>query len=310
METQNEFEKYNTVIEPHLLDLHFSHVRLHSNNALSQLMTSIEHHGQLVAVTVVPTEQQRFVLIDGYMRLKAIQRIGQDTIKAEVWKTQASQASLSLFASQQSTKLEVIEEAMLLREIKTRFSLTQAKIADKIGRSASWISYRLNLINDLSDDILNAIYEGKLSTWAASRIFVPFARANAQHAEQFLKYLIKNYHSTREQQQFFEHYQTSNHQVRNKMIADPALFFTSQKVIAQDKQAKQLAAGPAGKWLSKVIEITKILEELKQLAPIVFYPRQPSVEKKSLIDAFDELQIHSDKLSCNIRKTTDVRSTI
>ncbi len=296
MDIQYTFEKENKVIEPHSLDLHFSHVRLHSSHALSQLTNSIEQHGQCVAAIVVPTDEKRFVLIDGYLRLKAIQRLGQDTLKVEIWKTKPLQALFLLFASQQSSKLKIIEEAMLLREIQSRYSCSQETLANRIGRSASWLSYRLSLINDLPENILKAVYQGKLSTWAASRIFAPFARANAQHAEQFLNYLIKHYHSTREQQQFFEHYQTNNHQVRDKMIAAPDLFFKSQKMISQTKQAKQLAAGPEGQWQSKIMETKKTLNELKQLASTVFYPRQTSNDKKVLVDALDALKLLFDEL--------------
>ncbi len=263
MDIQPTFEKENKVIEPHLLDLHFSHVRMHRSHTLSELMTSIEQHSQLVAAIVVPTDEKRFVLIDGYLRLKAIQRLGQDTLKVEVWQTEPLQALFSLFASQQSAKLEVIEEAMLLREIQSRYSCSQETLAHRIGRSASWISYRLSLINDLPENVLKAVYQGKLSTWAASRLFAPFARANSQHAEQFLNYLLKHYHSTREQQHFFEHYQTSNTQVRENMVAAPDLFFKSQEMTSKTKQAKQLR--PA--W--KNPQICRVIFE--QLESLVIY---------------------------------------
>jgi ParB family transcriptional regulator, chromosome partitioning protein len=51
----------------------------------------------------------------------------------------------------------------------------------------SWGSRRLQLLSGLTDIALAAVCDGRLSSWAASRVVAPLARANSDHADQSVK---------------------------------------------------------------------------------------------------------------------------
>ena len=57
--------------------------------------------------------------------------------------------------------------------------LSQHDLARRCGHDVTWVSRRLQLLSGLPDAALTAVRGGKLSSWSASRVVVPLARANA-----------------------------------------------------------------------------------------------------------------------------------
>ena len=211
-------------IEHHCLDLRYTHLRLHKkSSAQENLVSSIEQNGQLMPVIIIPGAQQNWILIDGYLRLQALKRLGADTVEAEVWQCDAMEALLAIIKMHSGRALEVFEEALLLKELHTKHDLSQNALSRHIGRDPSWVNRRLALIEFLPADTLQAMSNGEISLWVASRILAPLARANAEHAQMVLNYVRKNFHNTREMEAFYKHYQHSNRQERVNMVNKPAL---------------------------------------------------------------------------------------
>ena len=61
-----------------------------------------------------------------------------------------------------------------------------------VGRKQSWVSGRLALYGALSEDLLESIRRGSISTWAATRVIVPIARAIPEHAKMLLEIFPKS----------------------------------------------------------------------------------------------------------------------
>ena len=112
-----------------------------------------------------------------------------------------------------------IEEALLLRELVQGQGLSQHEVARRCGRDVSWVSRRLQLLSGLPDAALAAVRGGHLSSWAANRVMVPLARANAEHAERLLAALAEAPLSTRELRCWFEHYQQALRTARERMVS-------------------------------------------------------------------------------------------
>lgn len=68
-------------IEHHQLDLRFDATRLRHPQRESRLSASLLAHGQRQP-SFVFSQQQRFVLVDGYRRVRALAAIGRDTVAA------------------------------------------------------------------------------------------------------------------------------------------------------------------------------------------------------------------------------------
>ena len=292
-------------LEHHCLQLPYAPLRLQRHRLVNNLMTSLEEHGQLVPVVVVPSVNNQWILMDGYLRVNALRRLGKDTLAAEVWGCDPAEALLTLLTEHQSRAWETIEEALLLQELYTQHGLSQSSIATRMGRDHSWVSRRLSLLEGLTDPMREAIIDSKISLWNATRILVPVARATPAHAELLLQYLLKQPTSTRMLDNFYQHYQRSNQQQRFKMVNDFDLFFKAQASLVKEKQAHQLQAGPEGQWCSQLRSVKHTLTSLIPLAAKVLTPASDSPEYHEVLKVFNEAKTEFDILTHTIRRLTD-----
>ena len=128
----------------------------------------------------------------------------------------------------------------------------------------SWVSRRLQLLSGLPDAALTAIRNGRLSSWAASRIVVPLARANAEHADQLLNALADAPLSTRELHCWFEHYQRSFRSARDHMVSRPRLFIDALRQTGEQRAGERLRDGPEGECAADLRSIEAILARLRK----------------------------------------------
>lgn len=261
-------------IEHHCLDLGYGHLRVHQVKDLERLTTSIDQYGQLVPIIVVPKAEHQWTLVDGYLRIKALKRLAKDTAEAEVWECSIEEALVMVLKNGFCPARKSLEEALLLQELHQQCGMTQQDLANRIGHDQSWISRRLSLVEHLPDSVLKGLLEGSLSLWVGSRILAPMARAIPEHADLLLPYLLAHGHSTREMQVFYDHYQRSSHEARDKMVEHPELFFKARGVYDEEKKTKALKEGLVGEWREKCHLLVNLLRELKTLAA--------SIEKDSL----------------------------
>jgi hypothetical protein len=277
----------------HRLDLRFASLRIRQPRLVERLARSIEQNGQLVPVVAV-AESDRWVLVDGYLRIEALRRLAQDTAWIELWDCPLAQALLWVLVRVQDRSWEAIEEGAVIRELIARFELSQRAVARQTGRDVSWVNRRLSLVQDLPEALFVAICQGELSTWAATRVLAPLARANNGHAQTLLTALQRAPLSTRELHSWYQHYQKANHLKRERMLAQPRLFCQALQAQARDQAASELRAGPEGAWLAELKRLTQRLRGLRKQLPLVFAGletgplQQAWGEMKTLFQDLDE----------------------
>lgn len=269
MNTKNQINE----VDIHLLDLRYSHTRIQHGKTLVTLTNSIRAYGQIVPALVV-SEQDRYTLIDGYKRLAALKVCGYDCISVRIMDTEESSSLFLLLAQNNENKLEAIEQAALIQELRERFSFSFSEIGERLGRSKSWVKRRLDLVESLPDKVHQAVMTGKLSSWAASRILVPLARANEQDCLKLTRKIVENPLSTRELVHLYKHYGKSNRKVRDRIIDDPALFIKTLQEQNDKNFGKQLNEGPEGKWFKNISIVCHMLKRLKTTSQDVLYPSQ------------------------------------
>jgi ParB-like chromosome segregation protein Spo0J len=245
-------DSHHLEVDLHQLDLRFAASRLVDPQAVARIAQSIERCGQIVPCIVVAPPggvgagSEPPVLIDGYRRVAALRRLGRDTASVEQWTCGLAEAVLGVLARAQDRSFASIEEALLLRELMQGQGLSQHDLARRCGRDASWVSRRLQLLSGLPDAALAAVRTGKLSAWAANRVVVPLARANAAHADSLLAALAASPLSTREMQCWFTHYQQAAQTVRDRMVGDPRLFLDALRANDERRAGARLREGPEG----------------------------------------------------------------
>ena len=153
----------------HRLDCCFASLRIQQSRVVDRLARSIEQNGQLVPLVAVAEQPDRWVLIDGYQRIEALRRLSRDTARIELWDCPLSQALLIVLVRVQARSWEAIEEGAMLRELTTRFDLSQRELARQTGRDVSWVNRRLSLVQNLPETLFSAICQGELSPWASTK---------------------------------------------------------------------------------------------------------------------------------------------
>src|ERR1700682_159791 len=109
-------------LEFHQLDRRWEHLRVRHPQRQRRLLASLADAGQQTPIVVVAAGQpDRYLVIDGYKRIAALQQLGRDTVEAVIWPMSEAEALLlerSLRFSQPETALE---QGWLLAEMERRF---------------------------------------------------------------------------------------------------------------------------------------------------------------------------------------------
>jgi len=272
-------------LDLHRLELRYAASRLLEPQAVEQLARSIDKSGQLIpCIGVAAADGERVVLIDGYRRVAALKRLGRDTVYIERWSCDLAQGLITVLCRTQARAFAAIEEALLLRSLIEELGLSQGELARRCGRDVSWVCRRLQLLAGLPESVLGAVREGVLSTWVATRVVGPLARANAEHAERLLASVRDKPLSTREMKCWFDEYQRASHATRERLIAHPQLFITA---LAQKREARaleRLRAGPEGECAADMRALEAISVRLRK--------RLPSLEEESLPAALTSALTH------------------
>lgn len=132
-------------------------------STIEELAASIQSEGLLQPI-VVREKEGGFELIAGERRLRAHQKLGKEKILARVVSTSdLSSASLSLIENLQREGLNPIDEALGYSALVNDFGLTQAKVAERVGKSRVYVTNLLRILK-LHEQLKSFLSEGKLST--------------------------------------------------------------------------------------------------------------------------------------------------
>lgn len=129
-----------------------------------ELAASIRALGILQPVTVWETPLGRYVVRYGHRRVRAARLAGLTHVPALVSEDRADESRVAeqLVENIQRADLSALEEAHALRAILDgEKGLTQAALAERLGRSAPWVANTLGLLK-LPDEVQQLLVAGKL----------------------------------------------------------------------------------------------------------------------------------------------------
>lgn len=124
--------------------------------SLDELAASIRVHGLQSPIHVYPDNGQ-YVILTGERRYRAVQSLGEETIKAIVHETKPDVGTIrivQLIENLQRENLSAIDTAKALKNLS--YGLTQRQIAENIGISESQVSKALKIMT-LPEDWLREI---------------------------------------------------------------------------------------------------------------------------------------------------------
>jgi ParB family transcriptional regulator, chromosome partitioning protein len=217
-------------LEFHQLALRYERLKVMRPEPERRLLASLAEVGQQVPIVVVkqPADEQ-FVVIDGYKRVRALRRLGRDTVAAGCWPGEEAEALIATRLMQTAEPETALEQSWLLAELHERFGLSLEELARRFNHSVSWVSRRLALVHELPESIQERVRRGEVGAHGAAKYLVPLARANRQVCLELVEAIGATRLSSRDLGVLYTAYQTGNWVTRQHLLEAPLLFLKSYK---------------------------------------------------------------------------------
>ena len=149
------------LLELKSLDTRLEHTRTRNPVLEMNLLASITERDILDPIQVVPCEHRdRYAILDGFKRYRCAMKLKLGTIPAVVLADDTVEGIVTFIRRQQHKGLTILEQAALVEVLHTRYHMSIYDIASKLGRSPSWVSLRLGMLENLSPLVRNKIMSG------------------------------------------------------------------------------------------------------------------------------------------------------
>ena len=156
------------------------------SEGIKELAESIKCNGVLQPIILRKTIDDKYEIIAGERRFRAVKMAGLHTIPAVIRKVNNHSAlEIALIENVQREDLSITEEAVGYKRLMDEFSYTQEEIAKKVGKSRSHIANIIRLLN-LPDSVLKHLDNKNLSMGHARAII------NSPDPEKLAEMIIAN----------------------------------------------------------------------------------------------------------------------
>jgi ParB family transcriptional regulator, chromosome partitioning protein len=110
-------------LEFHQLDRRWEHLRALEPARQRRLLASLAGSGQQTPIVVVLSTDgsERYLVIDGYKRIAALEQLGRDTVEATLWPMSEAEALLLSRSLQFSPRESALEQGWLLARMEESF---------------------------------------------------------------------------------------------------------------------------------------------------------------------------------------------
>lgn len=149
--------------------------------ALDELAESIKRYG-LIQPIIVTKKDGYYQIVAGERRWRASKKAGLTTISAIVREDDDKKnKEIALIENIQREDLNAVEKAMGMKLLMEEYDLTQAQLAEIVGKSRSGVANTLRILN-LDERVLNLAKEGKI-TEGHCRALLAYEDGDKQLAE-------------------------------------------------------------------------------------------------------------------------------
>lgn len=137
--------------------------RVFEATAIEELAGTIAEHGLLQPIVLREYEPDKYEIIAGERRFRAVTSLHWQTVPAIIQKMDDREtASMALVENLQRQDLTAIEEATAYENLMELNTLTQAKLAKEMGKSQSFVANKLRLLK-LNPTVQKAIAQREIS---------------------------------------------------------------------------------------------------------------------------------------------------
>lgn len=166
-------------IEVTAIDTRLEHTRQRDVEVERRLLSSIIERDIVDPLEVAPCESGHcYVLLDGFKRYRCARKLDKGMVPVRCIGEDVADGVLSFLRREETSSLSTLEQASLLKELHERYGLSIGDIALRLGRSPSWVSLRLNMVEGISDLIRSKIMSGAFPARAYMYGLKNFTRVN------------------------------------------------------------------------------------------------------------------------------------
>ena len=149
-------------LEFHQLTVRYERLKVVRPEPERRLLASLAEVGQQVPIVVVKrADDDQFVVIDGYKRVRALRRLGRDAVAARCWPGDEAEALIATRLMQTAEPETVLEQSWLLAELHEHFAMSLEELARRFNHSVSWVGRRLALVQELPESIQERVHRGE-----------------------------------------------------------------------------------------------------------------------------------------------------
>ena len=282
-------------LEFHQLALRYERLKVVRLEAERRLLASLAEVGQQVPMVVVKENADgRFVVIDGYKRVRALRRLGRDTVTAGCWPGGEAEALIATRLVQTAEPETVLEQSWLLAELHERFGLSLEELARNFNHSVSWVSRRLALVQELPEGIQERVRRGEMGAHGAAKYLVPLARANREACLQLVEAIGATRLSSRDLGILYTAYQTGNWVTRQRLLEAPLVFLKSYK---EAEAPPSVEPGPSDSLLTDLEILGSTARRARRRLRLDVLRNLPEKDRQDLAGLLDQSRREIERLS-------------
>ena len=227
--------------------------------ALEELSESIKKYG-LIQPIVVTKKDGYYQIIAGERRWRASKKAGLTTIQAIVREDdEKKNKEIALIENIQREDLNAVEKAVGMKLLMEEYDLTQAQLAEIVGKSRSAVANTLRILN-LDERVLELAKQGKI-TEGHCRALLAYEDGDKQLAEAMK--LIENGRSVRDIERKTQRNKPKKVDQRYASICNDiedsfqSFFGTKVKVDAGKRSGKIIIQYSTNDDLARILELIK-----------------------------------------------------
>ena len=256
-------------LEFHQFDRRYEHLRVRNPERQRRLLASLAASGQQTPIVVVAISEKpdRYLVIDGYKRVAALEQLARDTVEAVVWEMSEADALVldrSMRFSEQETALE---QGWLLSELEQRFGYRLEDLARRFDRSVSWVSRRLALVEQLPEAVQQRVRAGEIAAHVAMKYLAPVARTNPKDCQRMADAFSKYRFSSCQAGELYAAWRDASPSIRQRILDSPEFFLKAHQQVSlqPSSPAEELLRD-----LTMVVAITnRASRRLERAAPLM-----------------------------------------
>jgi len=143
------------------IDTRFEGYRLKDKNQEKVILSSILEQGIREPLQCVVKPEEQLILLDGFKRLRSASKLGIKVVPVVSLGSDEAGAILQLIRLSNVQGLSILEQAVLVDELKGTYGMSAMEIARHLERSPAWVSVRLGIIGEMSPVVKEAIFSGR-----------------------------------------------------------------------------------------------------------------------------------------------------